>query len=129
MIITEDKPLLFIDNVTLIKSVKDLAMVWLSKNWESIREGVYIDDSTFRLDLNTNTLYRELMATLGIDDSITTIYISFPNKTKRNEFIQVFLNKDLQYGISKKYNDMGAGRVKQTADYKKRSKLMEEIII
>lgn len=127
MEITTNAPLLYIDNATMAKAVKDPAMTCLCKNWETFRENVYSDDSTFRIDLEANRPHEELKRLLGAGDDINTIYIEFSSKNKRDEFIEVFLNKNLEHGLSDTYGDIGAGRMKKTAEYKRRKKIMDGI--
>ena len=119
-------PLLFIDGMTLSKASKEESMIWLSKHWKEIRETIYVDESTFRLDLKARPIFSELKSILGVEENMDTVYMRFTNKGKKQEFIQVFLNKIIHYGLFEKYGDIG-GRVKQTPEYKKRFKMMSEL--
>jgi len=127
MTTTTSKPLLYINGVTMHKASNNDAMIWLSKHWKEVRDSVYMDEATFRLDLNTNPLFVDLSTLLNIGTEIDTVYISFPNRNKRKEFIQVFLNKNIDIAVLMEYGDIGAGRIKQTPKYKKLHKMMHKL--
>ena len=116
----------YIDGVTLGGAVKAPELKWLAKNWVDVSGSTYNDqEKTLRLDVKFKE-FSEFKSILGLTDKVDSVYISSKNVKQFDEFVQVMLNKNLEYGLSKIYPNLNGVKIKGTTEYKKREKNNEK---
>jgi len=117
----------WIENVNMEDFPKTPALKWLAKSWTNneVSSSAYIDDKEFSIDVSDD-IFDEFKSLLGAYD-IDEVFITSKTSEELNEWIQVCLNKNLDFDLKKIYGDNMKDMLK-SPEYKLRSKIASRLL-